>query len=87
MQAVHQAAAVPPQSFGCVLDLPVPIQHTDPFNGLRPAAGIHHVLNEIIRMTASFLLYFNYIPLAFPFANGYNLYHVMNFENIANENL
>lgn len=41
----------------------------------------------IIRMTASFLLCLNYIPLVFRFANGYNLYHDMNFENIMKKKL
>lgn len=55
MQAVHQAAPVPPQSFHRILDLSVIIQPADLFNRLGPAARISQILDEIFRMTAPFL--------------------------------
>lgn len=79
MKAFHQAASVLSQCFDRILNLTAIIQLAYLFNGFLVTVRIFQVLNQIIRMTASPPAMSVLYPLDFHFANGYNLYHDMNF--------
>ena len=54
MKAFHQAASVLSQCFDRILNLTAIIQPAYLFNGFLVTVRIFQVLNQIIRMTASF---------------------------------
>lgn len=54
MKAFHQAASVLSQCFDRFLNLTASVQPADLLNGFLVTVRIFQVLNQIIRMTASF---------------------------------